>query len=566
MESIRLLRAISWLRWQMLKNSVAGSRNRDVLEQASRTLALVVPVAIAALSIGTFIAVSVVAFMGGRAIGTGLLDKAMGLFIVRIVLGGMIFVVVALALAAPTQSTASRYTRLLLLPIPRRVLHLVEVASSLADPWLIVIVAGLLTFSTGLWIGGRPDAALAAFLSAIAIGAVLVCAASLTSFLVSWLMRSRKRGELFTLIFVLGFTLVSFIPLFTARDLEGRPKGEERPFVVQEFDKRLPAWTRYLPSEIYGRTVMAGMVGTAAEVATGVGLLLAQAGVLFVASARVHRRMLNSLEGDSGRTRNAGLRVPVHRLPGLSPAATAVAWAQFRGALRTVRGRLTILLPGPLLAMMTFAFRNVPQETWAHSAAEQGYLLLAVSIVFTLYSLHAVTMNLFGSDRAGLTLQLLSPVSNRELAWGKVTGVGMIVLTGVIICLAASLAVARSGPVAYWIATLLGGAATFLLICPVALWMSALFPVASDLSKTGAGGNPHPLPMIVGTICTVLFAAPAAIIVLAAELHFRSEIVAVPLMAAWLVFTLAVAVPLINLAARAIGARRENLALVAQGR
>ena len=113
---------------------------------------------------------------------------------------------------------------------------------------------------------------------------------------------------------------------------------------------------------------------------------------------------------------------------------------------------------------------------------------------------------------------------------------------------------------------LLGGAATYMLICPVALWMSALFPVASDLSKTGAGGNPHPLPMIAGTICTVLFAAPAGIIVLAAELHFRSEIVAVPLMAVWLAVALVVAVPLINLAARTIGARRENLALVAQGR
>jgi hypothetical protein len=171
METIRTFRAIVWLRWQILKNSVAGSRNRDVLEQASRTLALVVPVIIAALSIGTFIAVSVVAFMGGRAVGTGLLDKAVGLFILRIVLAIAMFAIVALALAAPTQSTASRYTRLLLLPIHRRVLHLVEVTAALTDPWLAIIGAGLVMFSAGLWAGGRADGAVAAFLAAIATGA-----------------------------------------------------------------------------------------------------------------------------------------------------------------------------------------------------------------------------------------------------------------------------------------------------------------------------------------------------------------------------------------------------------
>jgi hypothetical protein len=104
------------------------------------------------------------------------------------------------------------------------------------------------------------------------------------------------------------------------------------------------------------------------------------------------------------------------------------------------------------------------------------------------------------------------------------------------------------------------------LLCPVAIWCSALFPVASDLSKTGAGGNPHPLPMIVGTLCTAVFAMPAASMILAAEFYFRNETMAVALMLAWLIACVAVSVPLVNLTSRAIGIRRENLALVAQGR
>lgn len=571
METLRSFRAVVWLRWQLLKNSVAGSRKRDALEQMSRTLALVVPVLITALAIGTFIAMTIIGFLGGRAVGSGLLDVATGLFILRSLLGLMTFAVVALAMAAPTQSTTSRYTRLLLLPIHRRVLHLVEVASSLADPWLAVIGAGLVAFAVGLLAGGRPVAAIAGLLAAGATVAVLGCAGSLTSFLIAWLMRSRRRGELFTLIFVMGFTLVSFLPAIASRSLgdrreEPRKGRAQRQFSVQEFDRNLPAWSRYLPSEVHGRVIAAGLAGTRSDVALGVGTLLLQAALLFLASARVHKQILNSLEGDHRRKRSAEIKGPSPRLPFLSPGASAVAWAQFRGALRTVRGRLTILLPGPMLAMLTFAFRSVPQETWATSAADQGYLVLAVSIIFTLYSLHAVSMNFFGSDRAGMTLQLLAPLTDRDLAWGKIAGFGMIVATGVTICLSAALAVARSGPPAYWIATLLGGGATFMLLSPAAIWFSALFPVASDLSKTGAGGNPHPLPMIAGTLCTALFAAPAVAMVLIAEFYFKSEITAVPLMAGWLIVATAIGIPLVNLASRTIAMRRENLALVAQGR
>src|SRR6187431_78282 len=110
---MRSLRAIMWLRWRILKNSITGSKKRDVLEQVSRSMALVIPVAIASLSIGTFIAVSAIGFLGGRAIGSGLLDRAMGLFFLRILLAIAMFVVLMLAMATPSQSTTARYTRLL---------------------------------------------------------------------------------------------------------------------------------------------------------------------------------------------------------------------------------------------------------------------------------------------------------------------------------------------------------------------------------------------------------------------------------------------------------------------
>ena len=570
MGTLRGLRAIVWLRWRLLRNGISGGRKRDALEQVSRALGLMVPIAIAALSIGTFIAVSIIGFLGGRAITSGLLDVATGLFILRMILAVVVFAIVAVALATPSQSATAHYTRLLLLPIHRRVLHLVEVAAGLADPWLAIAGAGLIAFAIGLLAGGRPGVAAAGLAGAVGLIAVLVCAGSLGGFLVSWLMRSRRRGELFTLIFVIAFSMVAFIPAFAKRSIdEHRTPGkapQERQFNLKEFDRSLPGWTRYLPSEVHAGIVREAMARRGTGVATGLAILSVQAGFLFFASSRVHRRLLNSLESEFGGRRTGDIKGPSPQLPLLSPGASAVAWAQYKGALRTVRGRLTVLLPGPMLAILTLAFRGIESETLATTAAQQGYMLLGVAIIFTLYSMHAVSMNFFGSDRAGLTLQLLSPVTDRDLAWGKIAGFGMIVGTGIMVCILTSLAVAPSGPPAYWVATVIGGIATFVLLAPLGIWFSAMFPVASDLSKTGAGGNPHPFPMIVGTICTAAFTLPAAAVILAAEFYFQNQTMAVPLMLAWLAVCVLVCVPLVNLTSRTIGMRRENLALVAQGR
>jgi hypothetical protein len=572
MTTLRCLRAVLWLRWRLIKNSMVGGRKRDALEQMSRALALIVPFLIVALSAGTFLAVSVVGFVGGRMMASGLVATAPGLLVVRLLVGLMVFLVVSLSVVSPTQSTLSRYTRLLLLPIPRRVMHLVEVAASLGDPWVAVVAAGLTTFAAGLYSGGRPGVGLAALAAAGLMVAVVVCAAALASFLVAWLMRDRRRGEMLTLVFVLAFSLLSFIPAFMSRSLEEPARdapvaARARPRInVEEFDRNLPGWTHYLPSEIHGRTIAAGLAGERPRVLTGLGTLLAEAVLLFMASGAVHRQMLNSLEGDQLRRRKIGVALMGRRLPLLSPGSSAVAWALTRGAFRTVRGRLTILLPGPLLAMLTAVFQHVPRETWTAEASARGYLLFGGSLIFTFYAMHAISMNLFGSDRAGLTLQLLVPVSDRELVRGKLVGFAAVIGTGTAVCLVAAAAVAHTGSLSYWLAVLLGAGATFLLVSPLAIWCSALFPVASDLSKTGAGGNPHPFAMIAGTFGTALCSLPTVVILALAEFWLKSPAAALLMAAAWLAVAAAVGVPLVNLASRAVGARRENLALVAQGK
>jgi hypothetical protein len=193
-------------------------------------------------------------------------------------------------------------------------------------------------------------------------------------------------------------------------------------------------------------------------------------------------------------------------------------------------------------------------------------VLLGAGIIFSLYALQAFSMNQFASDRAGLTLEFLAPIPDLELVKGKAVGCAIVLGATVLLCLVCSLLVAAGGSPLVWLSVLLGGAATYLLLTPVAAVLSALFPVASDLSKTGTGGNPHSLAFLIGTLLVFVFSSPAAAILALAYHRYHRPGLALLLMALWTLVAAAISIPLLRLAARAVAPRRENLALVAQGR
>jgi hypothetical protein len=569
---MRMFRAIVWLRWRLLVGGIRGGTRRDTLEQISRIFATVLPLALAALTVGSLIATGLVGFAAGRAIARGPFEPPAVLFVVRIVLAAVAVLVVMIALASPAQTVLARYNRLLLLPIPRQLLHAVEVAANIFDPWIAFVIPGLMMMGVALALDGWPVPALTALVGGIAVVAVLASMAALFASLVGWLMRSRRRGEMFTLVFVLAISLLSFIPAAVSSSLEssGDESGGRRrrrgPTVAQ-IEAALPAWTRALPSELYGRALLHAVEGRTPSAGIALVGLVAEAGLFFLLSSVVHRRMLDSFEGDARRRRGTSDRTARRRLPLMPAPVSAVALAQMRGALRTVRGRTVVLLPGPMLAVLALLLRSMPnEERWLLMVAGHGPLLLAAGTIFSLYAMQAFTMNLFGSDRHGLSRHFLSPVSDADLAAGKLTGCSIVFAAAVGLCLAAAIAVAPTGALSLWIATLAGAAATYVLLSPVFVWLSALFPVAADLSKTGPGGNPHPLPMFGGAAITLAAALPAALIMSAHFIWDASALAALALMLGWLMVTLAVAMPLVGLASRTIGLRRENLATVAAGR
>jgi hypothetical protein len=570
---IRFLKAFAWLRWRLLINGVKGGRRRDAVERFSRLAALATPVFLMLLFLGAAFFLAVIGLIGGLTIGRGSISPGGALLGVRGTLLALLVILVLAPISFATSGSGPVYKRLLLLPISRRLLHLVEVIATLADPWVVFGLPALFTLAIGLMLAGRPGTSLVAFTGAVAFTAIVALVASLVAILLSWLMRNRRRGELFTLLFVLVISVAGILPALFANNFERRgraQRSEDRPrqtLTVERVDNALPWWTRALPSELYGRSVWRATQNRYDLAWLGVGALVLEAAALYALSLAAYRKVLESAESDRSRRRAGEVRGKSLRLPGLTAAASVVAFTQFRTALRSVRGRLIVLMPGPLIGLMTLLARRIPDAVPGGSyLGSDGYIALAAGIVFGLYTLQAFNMNQFASDRSGLTLQLLAPISDDDLVKGKAAGCGMILGATVLLCLIITVAIAGTGPALVWISVLLGGAASYALICPAAALLSAYFPVTADLSKTGSGGNPHGLAMLAGTVLVLLTWGPAWVILAVSLRAFESSGLALAGMTLWLVFAVAVSIPLLRFGSRALAARRENLALVAQGR
>jgi hypothetical protein len=572
---IAAFRTFAWFRWRLLANSLRGDR-RDTIEQLSRIASLVVPGVLVVTSTGSVVVAVLAGWVAGWRSATDLSSSVWTLTIMR----GLLLVVTAVVGLAPViigvHGGAGRHTRLMLLPVPRRVLHLAEVVTTLIDPWVIFVLPGLVSYALGLTVGAfsRPEPwvrhwvldGAAALAAALLLTFVLASLASLMTFLVGWIVRDRRRGELFVIVFVVAFGCAAVVPAFLSRDLGRDLAGGSRrralPSAMAWTPSDWPAWTTALPSELYAEAVVLDYDVPEQERIWPLTMLALEGGVLFALSAVVHGTVDQLSE--SGRThRNRAMTgVVAVRLPGMWPGTSAVALAGVRTALRSVRGRLVVCLPGPLAAMLALFVGGLHMpDGLAWIVASRGSLAFGGGLLLGLFAAQAFTLNQFASDRAGLTLEFLAPIRDVDLVRGKTVGCAVLILAGGAISFVCAWLVAPGGSPWLWIATLAAGMATFLATSPLATWLSIVLPIASDLSKTGTAGNPHQLALVAGSFAIAAATTPALAI-----LGGLPPGTAALAMAAWLAIVCAVSVPGLSLAARAIGPRRENLALVAQGR
>jgi hypothetical protein len=442
-----------------------------------------------------------------------------------------------------------------------------ELAAQLTDPWILFLVPAILALPSGLFLGGAFSAAAWALVAGALVLAVLSSLSSAASLLGALIFRNRRLGELASVGLLLGITLLAYIPMITTRGaLFSRPEEssvEQRRAVRRAFtfEAKDHPWLSASPWDLYATTVERSVApADSLPLLPATGLALSA--LLFGGTARWAFGRLMDAPGDRRSSGRKG-EERVRRIPGLTPAASAIARTFFRLVTRSVRGRV-ILYTAPLPALLlAFVWRRTP--IGLIDADYTGAAIVGVAGMLALLSMSAFLTDQFAVDRAGLTLTFLGPATASELVAGKAVGGLAAFSIPMGIGTIAAAALHPRGSIVVWAGTLMCVIAAYLVQSPAAAALAALFPAPFDLAHLRRG-NPHPLASILGLLLSVLgYSVCAGSFALTLALTQR------PLAGlAAATFILAAAAGIARsgwpLAARAVDARRENLAMVAQGR
>lgn len=559
---IRILRAFVWLRWRTLLNSLERRSSRDALERFSIAVEQLAPTIAAIVLLPSMIGLAGLAGYAGWTLAR---DEPQG-FVFEAV-RFLLLAACALSVAGPIMMPGGDRTnavRLLLLPIPRGVLYLGHAAGALADPWVLLAAAIVIGLPLGLAAGGSLATALLAAAAGVVFIATLVGMALAVSNAAHLFVRDRRRGELLALFMVVVLPMMGLLPALMAgrrhqtADQGHQPREERRTSAIE---RQVFA---AVPSELFVRTVRTapdaepGSRATALAALTGVGAALHL--LAFVAFVQV----LGST-ATTGQKRVAGSAGKRWRLPGLSRGTSAIAINQIRLALRTPRGRATLLSPMVVFGMFAaITLRSRGTSDFAPLGLHGGLGLATFSSVVSLLAILPLAMNQFAIDRAGLTLTLLAPVDTMTLLRGKAIGNAVIAVIPGAVCFIAAAVLLPGGNPALWACIPLTAIAAYVTAAPVAAILSAVFPRAVDLNSIGRGSNAHGAAGLLGMLVYIAAAAPGVLLTMLVGVAMQQPVLAPLAIVVWMIVSLAISLVLFRLAADIFDRRRENLGLTSQ--
>ena len=561
---LRILRAFAWLRWRMLINSLEKTGARDTVERFSVAIEKLGPIMAAVLMVPSGLILAAAATASGFALARG---EQHSLFFEAA--RYLLFVVPIVSIFGPLLLPAADRTnpvRLLLLPIPRSTLYAAQTSSAFGDVWVLLMLPIVLFVPVGLLAGGAFTAAVVSFLAGMLLVLVIVGITSLATSVLHLLVRNRRRGELLALLFIVIIPAASMLPGLL-NGLRHVPGAEQRP----SLSSRLPEWVKVTsvrafaiyPPEAYARSTRGAASGD--EVVAGGGLVALAAAVLVIHGLGIaaFAKVLGS-PGSTGARRAVPTRAAWSRtLPGLSSAASAVALAQLRLGLRTPRGRSIVLSPIVVTAIFGFVARNSMAGLEAGPFPfHSGPSVAGVASFVGLLAVLPLAVNQFAVDNAGLTLALLSPLSDREYLTGKAVGNGLIAALPISLSFLVALFLLPGGSPALWLSIPLALLSTYFLVAPLAATLSALFPRVVDLNSIGRGSNAHGLAALLGMVSFVASTLPAALIAFGASGWLHNTAFAPALLIVWCIVSYAIGRLLFIPARRIFAKRRENLAML----
>lgn len=556
---IRWIRIFVWLRVRVLVNTAKSGARRDAITQLSRFAEAAAPFLLALFLIPMSLGLAIAALAGGWWMaGQAEIEEAA--LAVRIALGVALGLVLISPLASAMKGEANTSVRLLLLPIPRHLLHAVQVISGIGDPAVAGLIPALMALPLGLALGGSPRSGFLAGAASLAFLAVLLAVQSTAGSLLQMLYRDRRRAEWFSMALMVLLIVVGIVPSLVFDD--DSPKVS----ITAPQQPLLRALLGALPSEMYSKVLTHSLQEAVLPAIGWLAGLILTALALLALNWTLFRHLLETPES-SGSKGGASQPVRTWALPGLGPGASAVAWITLRSVMRTGRGRLAVFLTPfmvPLLGLVIF--RQSQSGNLANIPIDYGLVLALMAVAFSLLTSQPIMLNQFGADRSGLTLLFLSPLSGRQLVIGKLAATGLMVGATVLGGMAGALLVAPSGHPALWLACLAITACGYLLSGPAGTVLSILFPKASNLSQWGKEGNPHPAAAVLGTLLMGPVLGPPIALAAIGLFLLKSLLWVWILLLAWCALCVAAFWGLSAAAGRMLDSRREALALVAQGK
>ncbi len=561
---LRILRAFVWLRWRMLLNSLEKTGARDRLERFSLAIERLGPIMAAVFMIPSVLALAAIASAVGYGLGRG--DQPSFLFAAMRYL--LLFVPIA-SIVGPLFLPAADRTnpvRLLLLPIPRRTLYAAQAATALGDVWVVLMLPIVLFLPIGLAAAGALGAAVIVLAAGVIFLAVVVGLSALATSVLHLIVRDRRRGELLALLFILIIPAASMLPGLLHGGRHHRGAQRQRPAPEE---MRLPGWATaagervfaVYPSELYVQSARAMAAGEVRSAAIRLAALAVIAVTMHAAGMFLFTRILDS-PGTTGARRSVTARKAWGMtLPGLTPGASAVALAQLRLALRTPRGRSILLTPLVITGVLALVMRRHGNLDIGPIGSHGGLGLASFTSFISLLATLHIAVNQFAVDKAGMTLMLLSPLSDREYLAGKAVGNALIGLPPAFICVIGVALLFRDGSPALWLAVPLSLIATYLLTSAPSAMLSAVFPRLVDLNSIGRSSNAHGLAALLGMLSFVAAGASNLAIVFVANWLGRPGLMPI-LLVGWCVIAFCISRLLFAMARRVFAARRENLALL----
>jgi hypothetical protein len=551
----------------MMMRSLARGRRRDLLERFSIALETIAPIVAVIMIVPAGLGLGLLGFVAGYWVGQPAGTTVGGIvqFTLLFACGFAVFS----PLVFPANAQASGQLRLLLLPIPRGVLYAVQTLGVLADPWIAIIVPLFIGVPIGLAVAGRLSAALIAIGGGVLMLVLILGLAMLSTAVLQLLLRNRRRGERAMVAVMLVIIATSMLPSFVLPSLEERRERRR----AERSDRHDAQTARFasavaiaLPPGYYMRAARTAASGRLAAASGWMAALAMAAAALHLAGWLTYNRLLETPATSGMRQNQDRARSVMRRVPGLTAGASAVAWAFIRLVLRTPRGKMAVfgsVLTVPFFSVMLLRSGDVP---FLFAGFSPGVSLAMIGLGITLLSLSPISLNQFASDGAGLTLECLSPITERDVLVGKAAGGAMVLAIPALFVMIVAAIMSPSASPWLWVALALGGVSAYFLMVPVNAILSAILPRKVNLASIGRDSNAHQGANLLGFVGILLAAAPAGLVAGAGIFWLDSFPAAALLVAAWTAVTVGIAWLALRPVARLVAARKENLLFVAQGR